>query len=488
MLNSIKMATIAPAARARNRFISAAGTMEPAPLLIDPEQQNPIRIFSLLTACIVIFLRAGNVQQMQVFLLHGTNLPMLYLFALPALLGTVLCGGLHRTFRGRSASLWLVFAAWLALCIPFSSWRGGSLSELLKYFRADLVMLFFAGGLAVEWNECKWLMRALAYAGFVSLLSGELFLRDVSGRFNLEFGSIANANDFAAHLLFCFPFVYWFGASSRSVTRKLLSFAGLSYGSYLIMGTGSRGGFLGLSISLVCLFLWSSSRQRLAMLVVLLIGMIATAVFVPHTAWERISTLWQHESPVDPTDTEAEASASQRKYLLQKSIEYTISHPMFGVGLRQFSSYEGQHNDFGAGHGAWMNTHNGFTQISSENGLPALLLFVAAIIASFRILYKIHQEARRRPDCEDIEKAALAVMLSMVGFFTAFTFLNLAYTFYPCLFAGLAVTFLTTTKAEFARRDDARARQAGAAADTAVAVRAAASKRRALPAREVATF
>jgi len=59
--------------------------------------------------------------------------------------------------------------------------------------------------------------------------------------------------------------------------------------------------------------------------------------------------------------TEASLSAQQRKELLFKSLKVTVRHPLFGVGPGNFEVVSG----------AWDVTHNSYTQISAEGGIPA---------------------------------------------------------------------------------------------------------------------
>src|ERR1035438_10159983 len=95
----------------------------------------------------------------------------------------------------------------------------------------------------------------------------------------------------------------------------------------------------------VLFFLWRApARQKVALL---LLGPIAACVFlvaVPGTIWDRIRSFSSGPS------IEAVESFESRRYLLDKSIEYTIKFPLFGVGPGQFASYEGGHSEIGRAH------------------------------------------------------------------------------------------------------------------------------------------
>jgi O-antigen ligase len=149
---------------------------------------------------------------------------------------------------------------------------------------------------------------------------------------------------------------------------------------------------------------------------------------------------------------EAVESSESRKYLLRKSLEYTFKFPVFGVGPGQFASYEGKNNMVIGTHGAWHETHNTFTQVACECGIPGFLLFVTGILSSFRLLRATYRSARRRPECQDIATAAFYITLGMGGYCVAILFLSHAYTFYlPCI-GGLAVAVHAAAQEEFRLR------------------------------------
>src|SRR5205085_1693464 len=125
-----------------------------------------------------------------------------YLFAVPAFVGLCVSGGILRALRTRAAILWLCFGIWAAMAIPFSIWQGGSAHVVWSYWRSELIMMLVIGGLTMTWRECKVVMLAIAAAAAVNVVLSRLFGQvEMSGRRSLEMGSVANANDFAAHLM-----------------------------------------------------------------------------------------------------------------------------------------------------------------------------------------------------------------------------------------------------------------------------------------------
>jgi O-antigen ligase len=327
---------------------------------------------------------------------------------------------------------------------------------LTGYLKTGPAVLFTIAGLTTNWRQCRGMMWALALAASVDLATASLFEKEAGGRLGLrlEFGSIQNANDFAAHLLLLLPFLVWVVLSSRFLVLRLLALPGVVVGFYLILRTASRGAALAMIVA-AAFFLWrATTRQRIAFLVLAPLALAILLAAVPRDALTRMRSFSADEAAADISAIAREAAASGaiREYLFRKGITYALEHPLFGVGPGQFSDYEGSHEQTIGTHGYYRVPHNSFTQVASECGIPALLLFVAGIVSTLRLLNATYREARRRPDCQDIGTAAFCVMLAIIGFCTATTFLSSAYAFQLPGMAGLAIAVARAAKQEFAAR------------------------------------
>jgi O-antigen ligase len=152
----------------------------------------------------------------------------------------------------------------------------------------------------------------------------------------------------------------------------------------------------------------------------------------------------------DKTENQEEAveSTAARTKLLKSSIRFTIQHPIFGVGPGEFSDYEASAAKSEGRRAAWQVTHNAYTQVSSEVGVPALIFFLASIVMSFRTFRRVYRTARARPELRSMATASFCCQLSMVGFCTAIVFLSLAYTMYLPAMSGLAFAFSQSLERE----------------------------------------
>ncbi len=406
----------------------------------------------------LVFIRFSMIHQSLTKLL-GLNIYPLYFFGIPAFLGAAVSGGVQRTLKGRGAAWWCLFAVWNLLALPFSSWRGGSLIFLRNYFRSDFPMILAIAGLVLTWKECKLVLRVLALSAVTMILTAQFFQGDNAGfgeRFGLQFGTVANPNDFAAHLLLLLPFLLWFAGTFKFLpVRILLGLAALA-GLVLVLRTASRGAEIAIAAGGLYYFWHASPGRKLALIACSAAGILALPLVLSQDILLRLRSFSPTATESDESYVEQAAlqSEASRAYLFQKSIEYSLEFPIFGVGPGRFATYEGTNSTLpGLQRGAWQEAHCSYTQVSSEAGLPAFVFFIGGIVITFRLIQRTMREARLRRDSPDIERACLYLMLGMVCFYVAITFVNFAYFFYEPALAGLAIAVSRAAKHEFALRD-----------------------------------
>ena len=412
------------------------------------EGASLVQSMAFKTGLVLVFIRFSTIHQLLASVLN-VNLYLLYLFGVPTLVGLVLAGGIQRTLRGWPAIFWAIFTVWLFVGLPFSSWRGGSAGAFNAYVRTDFPMLFVIAGLTLTWRECRSMMRAIACGAVVIMLASKVFQgQDFSERLNLNAGTISNSNDYACHLVLVLPFVIWVALVAKSKVIQLAAWGGVGYGVLLVLKTASRGALLALVAGALYWLVRGTLRQRIALLAVGPIAAAALIAFVPRNSLVRIVSFSADEANASQ---EAIESTQVRRYLLEQSIVYTLQHPLFGVGLAQFSSFEGEHNQVLGTHGYWREAHNTYTQVSSECGLPALALYIAAIVSTFLLVNRVYRRARGRPECQDIRTATFCIMLALVMYCTAITFVNFAYFFYLPAMSSLAIAVSSAADKELNR-------------------------------------
>jgi O-antigen ligase len=413
---------------------------------------DPFRRFAFYLALCLVFLRFSMLHEVLTYF-TGRNTYILYVFGPPAILGMFLCGGVARTMRGRPAFYWVGFTLLLFLAVPFSSWPGGSVKTVLAFGRSDFPMLFVVAGLTCTWDECKTIMRAIAVASLFGISLGRIFIDADQDRLALSFGTIANSNDYAGHLLLMLPFLLFVGFTTQKLIVRFVCIGAFLYGVALVLQTGSRGAALAVVAGTLVFLVRGSTRQRIALMMLVPVGLIALLVVLPESTRTRLMSFSQSESGVSQ---EALESSESREYLLKQSIIFTFTHPVFGVGPGQFSSYEGGLRTEDGERGSWHETHNSYTQISSECGIPAAVCYLAALFTTFALLNRFWHNARRLGNSEMIT-AAFCLMLALTSYCTAITFLNFGYRFYLLAISGLVIA-MTEVMAMTLRLESAKRR------------------------------
>ena len=396
-----------------------------------------MRPYAFLCALVLVFLRFSYLPETFTYF-TGINTYVLYIFGSLALIGVVAFGGLKRTFRYTPGKLWLAFLVCMVLAVPFSSWRGGSFLLAETYLRTDFIMLLVTAGLAASWVECRYLMYAIALAAVFNLVATRLLMTQnvESDRLFLESrGMISDPNDLAAHLLLVLPFLLFVILRKRThLALRLFLVAGMIYGMFLILRTGSRGGLVAFVFTLGFLLIFSPTRQKIAIAITASVIFVFIVALLPGPTRDRLKSF----SKGQETDTVAIESSESRKYLLKKSIELTFRKPIFGVGPGQFQNYEGLEAIAEHRQGNWHATHNTYTQISSECGIPAFIFFLGAIVSTFGTLRKIRKKALILKNNE-IVTAASCITVGLTGYAAASLFLANGYRFQFLAISGLVI-------------------------------------------------
>ena len=443
--------TPATQTKSRDGVATVASAFPPDPGWLN-DVNNPLRSVAFRLGLVIIFFRFGLFQAILTSVTN-INFYLLYVFGLPTLLGVVLCGGVRRSFQRTPAWYWTGYAMWMIAAVPFSTWRAASANLVWGFLRADFPILLIIAGLGMTWRECRSVLHTIALAAVVSAASGSFFRQDFGAdRTGLAFGTVADPNDYSAHLILVLPFLLWEVSNAKSKLIRLVALAGVGLGLTMILRSASRGGAVALAAAVLFFLFRASARQRLAFVVLVPVAAASFLATVPKGALDRILNFAGSDSRTSFETASASESTVSRVYLFKKSIQYTLQFPLFGVGPGEFPEYEGQNNRIVGTHGLWHATHNTFTQVSSECGIPALIFFLAGIVSTFRLLNSVHREARHRTDCNDIRSAAFWAMLGLFGFCVAITFLDFAYFFYLPAMAGLAILLSRSAGDEMRKR------------------------------------
>lgn len=387
-----------------------------------------------LAALALIVVKFCNLTELGYFM-TGVNLKLLYIVAPFAYIGVIFSSGLESTLRNRSFILIMLFFGWMVVATPFSSWVGGSTGRVKDYAIHMLPLVLVIGGTVITWKQLRMLFGALAMSAVVVIATVRMYgVMDTGGRLKLESsGTIGNSNDLAAHLLLLLPFVlYVTFDQTRNVLFRIASVFVIAYGVYVVLGTGSRGAVVAIAAACLFFLLQAPMRLRIGLIAGAAVASLLVPIVIPESTRARLTDIFSdaHE--------EAAESKDSREYLFKKSVEFTFLHPVFGVGPDQFGNYEGRSSIEQGKRGNWHATHCSWTQISSESGILAFLFFAGALGTAIMPVYRCYKKARAL-NLRDLSLALFCVLLSVIAFSTAATFLAQAYNFYFVSLIGLLI-------------------------------------------------
>lgn len=226
-------------------------------------------------------------------------------------------------------------------------------------------------------------------------------------------GIFGNPNEMAMHFVMMIPIVIALGIASRSYIVRIayLGVAGLFVAA--TMFTFSRGGFLGL-LAVFGVLSWKLGRkQRLNVTVASIVAGIAFILAAPGNYGLRLLSIFIPS--LDPV-----GSADARRQGLITSLIVTIRNP-WGIGI-------GNSPEFGAHN---LQTHNAFTQVSTELGIIGLIAYLVFIISPLRKLGAIE---RTLFDSDDRRNwyycMAIGLQASIAGYMVTSFFASVAYNWF----------------------------------------------------------
>jgi hypothetical protein len=337
----------------------------------------------------------------------------------------------------RSPGSWLIaYSTWLVFSAAFSVWPGGSVALLRDQWIKSVLVFFIVKGLISTVPDLRRTCRTLAMASAVAaIMVLALGIAGGEGRVALAAGTLSNPNDVAVHLLLFAPFVWWWSQRSTGLP-KLVPWTFLFLILLACAKTGSRSGALALLGMTIYAFVRSGMRQKLriaalAGVAVLLVGLTVPSVVVKRylTAfWDADELSGVEEGSLDA----AQGSKESRIQALKISLQVTRENPLLGVGPGMYMVAEDEKATSEDRRSSWHDTHNTFTQVSSESGLPALWFYGAVLVYCFR--------AARRVVASPTELHGLgsALTLALVSYAIGSAFGNFAYSTYLPALAGLS--------------------------------------------------
>jgi O-antigen ligase len=273
------------------------------------------------------------------------------------------------------------FVLAVVVCWAASPYRDHTSDFLENYFK---VAVFYVLVVTTIREEGDLRRLVAAYLVATGIYMAHSMVEYVNGRYEWRMGisrligvdvTYRDPNAFASTLILALPLTlpFWKTTSEAKVRLALGGFTGAA--ALCVFLTGSRGGFVALTVAAVILA-WSS-RHRGRMLTLLGVAGVLGVLLLPGTLQDRFLTLI--DSSRGPQN--AQESAEGRLQGLLDGVRLWERSPLLGTGPWSFAEATG----------TGYNPHNMYGQVLGEMGLVGVVALASLIWAFWRNA----REARR---------------------------------------------------------------------------------------------
>jgi O-antigen ligase len=335
-----------------------------------------------------------------------------------------------------------IFTLWFIACVPFGLWPGGSVGVFTEFWIKSALIFLLTAGLLTTLPQAKKLFHAIAYAIGLAAIITVLRNDRWDGRLVLADTRYANPNDLAWSLLVGLTFIgFLYMRGSRF--QKLLSVIMAAAALLALSRTGSRAGLIGVVVLLAVVFAQASRATRIKLAVSLPAVLILVLVIVPSGLRERYTTFFVPEN-FDPSQEERTAnvqalgSADARMQLIKDGLRVTAMHPLLGVGPGNFPVAQSELALAQGKKAIWHVTHNTYLQLSTEMGIPGLVIYLVFVYQVFKMLNSIIRNRFPGPEWRDLRLLSISLRAALIVFLVFAFFDNLAFNVDVPVLAGLA--------------------------------------------------
>lgn len=358
------------------------------------------------------------------------NLPFAQMVALATIAGLLFTKA--RRPLPRTPEVYLLFALWgtfllstLGAVYQEDAW--GQFNKVSKILFMTLVTLV----LFQEARKFKALVWVIALSiGFFGLKGG-IWIVLTGGRSQVlgpEGSFIEGNTEIGLALNMVLPLlVFLRREESRPWLRHLL-LATFGFSIFAILGTYSRGAFLGLAVVLLLLVLKSRAKLMAGFLVAA--ALIVAGSILPPQWFERMETMRTYEE---------DNSARGRIAAWHVAYRIGLDRPLLGAGFSPFTE-EMYLRYYPDAPGIGADAHNIFLQVLAEHGFTGLALYAALVVSTLLRLRSIVRKARPETGSRWIRNCAEMLQASIIGYVVCGWFLSRSY--FDLFYALLALTVL----------------------------------------------
>jgi O-antigen ligase len=355
----------------------------------------------------------------------------------------LLSGNAFRGLQRPVGRWWAAFLMCLLVSTPFSVWKGGTVAMLSNYVPRSYVTFFYICAFTTSLRRCRVLMFANIAGAGILLLTCMKFGGTggpVDGRFIIPDSLFfSNANELGLALLVGVT-SFLFLVYQPGMKMQILGAAGILLSTIYALKTGSRGCLLAAVAMFGLIFFFSRNKVKTVIFALPIFGL--ALLMLPSTTIHRLLLFGTDPGANQAQTTEDIAaidSQLQRRELFKKSLALTFRHPLLGVGPGQFAVAASGDAAKTGKRSPWLGTHNSYTQVSSECGIPAFICYCAVLGFCFRSNWRLYQQSRNNPALKDLEGLSFCLLASAMVYAVSTFFFHIAYSGGVPMLAGFSL-------------------------------------------------
>lgn len=247
----------------------------------------------------------------------------------------------------------------------------------------------------------------LIYWANIQYLSGHWYGR-LGGPRSTFGGHFIDENGFAMLFVMGLPFLYYWGCYCKKTVFRYGLWLIIPFGWHAIFLTGSRGGLLGLAVTILVMSIRSPQKW---------LGMLMIPALIFAFQWQAGDVM---RSRADTLQNVEEVSSAQTRFQAWDAAwKMMLDHPVTGVGLTGmgpafpvYSIHEPR------------VAHNAYFQTGAESGMVAFLAYIGVFFLTIKLLWKrtdAHSDNLSELSCLLSE----ALLVAILGFAVCATFLSI---------------------------------------------------------------
>ena len=315
----------------------------------------------------------------------------------------------------RESVLLLIYVLWVCFTTFFAFNPEGARYELDRFLKIQLFIFLTLWLISDREKLTGFVWVVVLSLGFYGVKGGIFtILSGGSARvWGPEGTFIGGNNEMALALLVVLPLMRYLQLQETRVWFKRGLLVAMLLCAVSILGSQSRGAFLG--IMSVGLFFWIKSRNKATSAILVAIVGAVVLMFMPDTWWERMNT-------IETYDQDASALGRINAWIVAWNVATTR---LIGGGANMFTpeiflQYAPDPLDV-------HDVHSIYFEVLGEQGFIGLAIWLALAFMTWFRCGMIIRRCKGDPDKKWAADLAAMVQVSMIGFATAGAFLGLSY-------------------------------------------------------------